>query len=406
MSQASRGAALSYIAQAVPRVTQDVIGKVQAGRDRKEDMKDKELERKLSQGRLDAMGRQATIDEQNIDTGDRKAEQRKKASDLNTKIQADIFAEEIKVNKKKALDTELGKMSKEKLQVEYGADNLAQAKELAYTEIDLPTGATKEDIVKKYRNEIEALQFTDPTMQGRMAGITQRTKRAEKKEDIEGEKLFSQGEGAVDYARSVESREDKQEFESSQLNKRLSAQERMKKITSGEADAETSDIPDLKPISNIAITKDSVKRVKEAYPMIKGVSNEINGLKDLYNKVGIELVGADAARLKSKVRKIQLQLKSKAFLDLGVLNGPDLDLLEEVVPDPSTLKAGAKKAAFGKVFEGQLGELLDFVDSRGEMFYRANGFEADNKGVTGQAFNSTPVQSGMSDDDFNAAWGE
>jgi hypothetical protein len=134
-------------------------------------------------------------------------------------------------------------------------------------------------------------------------------------------------------------------------------------------------IPGFSPIENVSITKDSIKNIKDAAPMIQGVKVEMDALKKMYDKSGVKLIGPEAARLKAKVRKIQLLLKSKAFLDLGVLNGPDLTLLDEIVPNVSGIKAGAKKAVFGDVFAAQMDELQSFINNKGGMFYRANGFE-------------------------------
>lgn len=76
-------------------------------------------------------------------------------------------------------------------------------------------------------------------------------------------------------------------------------------------------------------------------------------------------VGAEAGKLQTKYRAALLNLKE--FFNLGVLNGPDLDILEDVLPNPSSVKllvrgGGATVTAGIKSMKNQI---LTTIQDRG-----------------------------------------
>lgn len=66
----------------------------------------------------------------------------------------------------------------------------------------------------------------------------------------------------------------------------------------------------------------------------------VREIADLYRQFGTEVLPGEAqARMRALVRNLQLQAKGESMFKLGVLAGPDLMLLEELVPNPTTTKA-------------------------------------------------------------------
>jgi hypothetical protein len=64
--------------------------------------------------------------------------------------------------------------------------------------------------------------------------------------------------------------------------------------------------------------------------------------------------------------------------DLGVITGPDMMLLDQIIPDPSSLKQGMKATVLGSV-EKRLKEFKNNVNSGAVQQYRAHGFEEDKQ---------------------------
>jgi hypothetical protein len=140
-------------------------------------------------------------------------------------------------------------------------------------------------------------------------------------------------------------------------------------------------IPGFTPIQGVDITKDSVKAVKKAAADFEGLKKQVQRVKDLYNQVGIEFTGPVAARMRVAIRTIQLQAKEGLF-NLGVLNGADLSLLEDIVPNPTKITAGLKKGVEGETIIPQLEELEAYINQRSSEGYKVHGF-TKNVGSTG-----------------------
>lgn len=160
-------------------------------------------------------------------------------------------------------------------------------------------------------------------------------------------------------------------------------------------------IPGLKPIKGVRITEDSIKKIKGVQPDVESMKKLADDLINKYKTMGSVFTGDGAADYSSKVRNLQLLAKSPALYNLGVLTGPDLRLLEESIPNPASIKEGAKKQILGDL-SVRLNNFRDLVDSRAKEFYRTNGFESEQKASSklsvGQVVNGYRYKGGNSKD--------
>lgn len=137
-------------------------------------------------------------------------------------------------------------------------------------------------------------------------------------------------------------------------------------------------IPGFKPIEGAKLTDESVAKVKALSPDIETMKQLSKELADKYDKMGNVFTGDDAADYRAKVRNLQLLAKSPSLYNLGVLAGPDLMLLEQTIPDPSSFKEGVSKQVLGDL-SVKFKNFRDLVDLRGNQFYQVNGYERDEK---------------------------
>lgn len=337
-SKAGRGAALMALGELIPRVGQNVIGQVQAGRDRKEDMKDRELQRELLG--LDIAGKKKGLELKDIEIGGEKskAERRKKALELTTKIEADIAAERIKRKQKQTIDQAIDKMTPQQLDIEYGARNPEEAKQLAYNEIQMPSGKTDEDIIAQYKPELEMMQFVDPQAQGLQTGITQRTKRAQQQEDITGAREFEMGKLATQQG-FAQDQQDRSFGQQSKLqSQRLSAQERMLGVKADIAEKTR----EKKPLST------------EAAKVVGLITSGVQGAQTLLNKLesddlsfwevtkGGKFVNPEVAIARSQASETLGRLNSG-----GAINNDELKTFKKLILDDTLMatKEGRKAIA-------------------------------------------------------------
>jgi len=104
---------------------------------------------------------------------------------------------------------------------------------------------------------------------------------------------------------------------------------------------------------------------------------------------GVQLFGADVGELNSKYNTALLNMKE--FFNLGVLNGPDLDLMKTIIPDPTSFgtgfsgvigRGGSQAVTDGiENIKGQLGEAIESRYSQllslyGENQDQLSAFEA------------------------------
>lgn len=140
-------------------------------------------------------------------------------------------------------------------------------------------------------------------------------------------------------------------------------------------------VPGLKPIAGVRQTEDSINKVKQIAPDVETMKKLADELIQKYETMGSRFTGDDAADYSSKVRNLQLLAKSPSLYNLGVLTGPDLQLLEESIPNPASIKEGVRKTILGDT-KVRLGNFRNLIDKRAQEFYRINGFEYAGGGVT------------------------
>jgi hypothetical protein len=132
----------------------------------------------------------------------------------------------------------------------------------------------------------------------------------------------------------------------------------------------------MEPISGVEITKDSVKKVKDAFGTYQAFKNQLTKYTDLVSKQGSELVGQKADEADALVTDLGLKLKE--LQELGVLTGNDWQLMMKQIPSSTSLGANAKSVLYGAVgqdaFGPRLSVLNNSVDDKFKVFSETNGF--------------------------------
>lgn len=131
-------------------------------------------------------------------------------------------------------------------------------------------------------------------------------------------------------------------------------------------------IQGLRPLPDAYITNDDVKEIKQAKYVFDSVKSGIGTLMDDYNRVGAELWGKDAAAMETTIRNIQLQMKE--FYNLGVLNGPDLALMEQQLPNVTELRDASRDVAMG-TFRAKVNRLSRLLEDSFSKGLNVRGFE-------------------------------
>lgn len=138
-------------------------------------------------------------------------------------------------------------------------------------------------------------------------------------------------------------------------------------------------IPGLAPIPGVSITKDSVKAVKDAYAKYTDFKNQLDNYKALIKAHGAEAFGQKADELDAYATGMAMTLKE--LNNLGVLNGPDLTLLQKQIPTASgpmaTLKSGIYGAVGQDAITPRLESLSKNMDSKFKTMAKANGFQME-----------------------------
>lgn len=160
------------------------------------------------------------------------------------------------------------------------------------------------------------------------------------------------------------------------------------KPPAGQVEPGSVAIPGFTPQAGVQITKDSVRNLKGGAQAYDTIKEQIGRLRDIYaGKVdpktgartggtGTEMGGEKARQMASIMRQIQFTLKGPEFVNLGVLNGPDLALLDEMVANPTGFWNNAKAMVpgLGDPVEPSLKELENFIEGRFNSAIERNGF--------------------------------
>lgn len=95
------------------------------------------------------------------------------------------------------------------------------------------------------------------------------------------------------------------------------------------------------------------------------IINSLGDLRNAYSKAGVIDRGKSmfgmTTSLNTAYNKAALMAKGEALFNLGVLNGPDLEVIRRVLPDPSTLKGSATDQ---KAVEDAISQVETLVQDR------------------------------------------
>ena len=115
---------------------------------------------------------------------------------------------------------------------------------------------------------------------------------------------------------------------------------------------------------NIPVTTKTKNDAVAANTAYKSIESGLGRLETLLKDEGFAIPGTPAAkRYATERRGIQLQLKE--LFNLGVLNGPDLELMDQMLIDPSSIQSGAFAATgqFPKAAKDNLEQVRNIIKS-------------------------------------------
>lgn len=145
--------------------------------------------------------------------------------------------------------------------------------------------------------------------------------------------------------------------------------------------------PEIKPQGT------EVKALRSAVTASKSLFDNIDKMKDLVDKYGsFEAGGVGGAEMKSLARDIQLSAKNEDLYKLGVLTGPDLRLLEDIIANPSSLESLFTR---DKTRQSELDTFKNSIATRLKAASETLGYKPVQKQT--EQTPKVPGQSGMND---------
>jgi hypothetical protein len=134
-------------------------------------------------------------------------------------------------------------------------------------------------------------------------------------------------------------------------------------------------IPGLTALPNATITNEGIKKVQDISIRKDELVKSIDRLQSLYEKHGTEIYGDAAREMESLVKGIQLT--AKEFYNLGVLNGPDLGLMETMIANPTGMKEKliSMTPGAGDPVLPKLKEAKSLIDNRFKATINRYGFQ-------------------------------
>jgi len=109
------------------------------------------------------------------------------------------------------------------------------------------------------------------------------------------------------------------------------------KLMKAQAEASIPKLADVDFVGETVPDETSVRLVKQGIADTKTVMDQLTELQELVNSVGFETLPTEKrGRMRQLSTNIQTLLKGKSFADLGVLQGQDLELLLNMIPDPTS----------------------------------------------------------------------
>jgi hypothetical protein len=122
-------------------------------------------------------------------------------------------------------------------------------------------------------------------------------------------------------------------------------------------------------------TMDDAKKFKSGSAAAMTLLNNLNEFQGLIGKHGAELMPGDAKnRLNSLARDIQLSAKNEDLYSLGVLTGPDLKLLEEIIDAPTGFWENMNPWA-GNLSQSKAQQFREMINNRINSKAKTYGFE-------------------------------
>lgn len=122
-------------------------------------------------------------------------------------------------------------------------------------------------------------------------------------------------------------------------------------------------------------TMDDAKKFKSGSAAARTLLSNLNEFQGLIEKHGAEVMpGEVKTRLNSLARDIQLNAKNEDLYGLGVLTGPDLQLLEEIIDAPTGFWENLNPMA-GKMSQNKAQQFRDMINTRINSKAKTYGFE-------------------------------
>lgn len=137
-------------------------------------------------------------------------------------------------------------------------------------------------------------------------------------------------------------------------------------------------VPGFRRSGNITPTPEEAQKLRSSMSGAENFLSELDEYVNLVKKDGngnFEMFGPDSARMKTLATSLQLKAKSPAQYDLGALSGPDLDMIEKLVQDPSSFSAfftSTDTALAG------LDQLRDSLSNKAMSMAKGSGYEVDS----------------------------
>lgn len=146
-----------------------------------------------------------------------------------------------------------------------------------------------------------------------------------------------------------------------------------------------------------AVAPDPTVDEKKQVLALRTAQDTLNNLQSTFSETGTELLPTvGKTQLKSQYRNLQLQLKE--LYNLGVLNGPDMGILEDVMLDPTSIGAGFNSNE--RVAES-LNQVQIFIKNKEKALLQTPGVRAREGDSIVDDQTQVPLGlSSMSDDDL------
>lgn len=88
-----------------------------------------------------------------------------------------------------------------------------------------------------------------------------------------------------------------------------------------------------------------LRKVREASGEVADLAAAADEVSSIYKRTGGQLTGPDAARMRSLITDMQLTAKGPSVYQLGVLAGPDMEILDTMLANPAKLDSVLRNAA-------------------------------------------------------------